>query len=741
MPNAVFRSLTGKVLFAMTRASGARRAHSLRAGPTSAGPNGGDPRCCAGEALEERRLFALAVSPVPATASATALGSALVVPNTGITLTGGTYAGVANQGGTYTGFDETNPFGQRLSILDGVLLTTGLASDALGPNLNPGTSTVHNSPGDPDLDVLTERLTADANALTLTFTTAPGTQSIMFDFIYGSEEYPEFAGSPANDVFGAYLDGQLVNLDVNGRPITTNSIFLQVPNTPPNAFNLEYDGFTLPIRVQAPLNPAVTTHTLKFVVADNTTAGYDSGVFIARLQGTNEAVGQPSSDVPTAGVFSLSNAALEVDETAGVAGIVLNRTGGESGLVQVDYSIAAGTATAGADFGALSGTVVFAHGETSKTLAFPIFDDLLVENDETVTITLSNAVDAEMGAPAAATVTILDNEQAISFMPQTYTVAEPTGTVSLVVSRSGSVAAPATVNFTTADAAGGAIAKQDYVPTSGTITFAPGQRSAVVTIPVIDDFTDDEVDENLTVALSQPTGGALDVNGWHTATVTLQNVERPPSIYDITAFAPSGRIEALFLQLNEAVGAAQAIDPVNYDLFLHNERRFGRASRQRVPLTAVDYNPTLNVLVMRPTRPLRDNVFYEVVVRGTTTSGIRGVANEALDANFDRLPDLLGAGEDFVGYFGRGNRLTYLDRNGDRVKLGAKGGGVIEVFRDIYREPRIVRYLGAVPGSAVYGSVRPTAGVSDRVTTIGLLLLNGAESHLPVPPFLIHAAF
>ena len=440
-------------------------------------------------------------------------------------------------------------------------------------------------------------------------------------------------------------------------------------------------------------------------------------------------------------MFSLSNATLEVDETAGVAGIVLNRTGGESGQVQVNYAITPGTATEALDYGAVSGTVVFAHGETSKTLAFPILDDLLVENNETVTLTLSNAVDAELGTIATAVFTILDNEQAISFMPQTYTVSEPTGTVSLAVSRSGSVAAPATVNFTTADAAGGATAKQDYVPTSGTISFAAGQRTAVVTIPIIDDFVDAEADENITVSLSAPTGGGLDVNGWHTATVTVQNVDRPPSIYDITAFAPNGRTEALFLQLNEAVVAAQAIDPVNYDLFLHNERRFGRASRQRVPLTAVDYNPTLNVLVMRPARPLRDNAFYEVVVRGTTTSGVRGVANEAIDANFDRLPDLLGAGEDFVGYFGRGTRLSYLDRNGDRVKLGAKGGGLIEVFRDIYREPRTVRYLGAVPGSAVYGTVTPTARVSDRTTTIGVLLLNGAESHLPVPPFVIQAAF
>lgn len=733
MPNAVFRSLTGKVLSAVTRARRAAAAHALDA-----------VRPVCGEPLEERRLFALAVAPVPAAASATALGNALVVPNTGITLTGGTYTGVNNQGGTYTGFDESNAAGNRLRILDGVLLTTGLAAGALGPNDDAGTSTVHDSLGDPDLDLLTQRLTTDANALTLTFTTAPGTQSIMFDFIYGSEEYPEFAGSPANDVFAAYLDGQLVNLDINAQPITTNSIFLQVPNPQsagfnPASFNLEYDGFTPRVRTQAPLDPTLTTHTLKFVVADNTTAGLDSGVFISRLQGTAEAVGTASTDVPTPGTFTLSNAALSADETAGVAGIVVNRGGGESGQVQVNYAITGGTATAGADFTALSGTVTFAHGETAKALAFPILDDLLVENDETVIVTLSAPVDADLAAPDAATVTILDNEQAISFMPSTYSLGESGLVAGLVVSRSGDVSAPATVNYATADAPGGAVAGQDYAATSGTINFAPGQRTAFITVPIIDDFVDGEANESFTVALTQPAGGSLDVNGWHTATVTLANEDRPPSIYDITAFAPSGRIEALFLQLNEPVVAAQAIDPANYDLFLHNERRFnGPTSRRRVPLAAVDYNPTLKVLVMRPQRTLRDNAFYEVVVRGTTPNGIRGVANEALDGNFDRLPDPLLAGEDFIGYYGRGKRLSYFDRDGDRVTLGAKGGGMIEVFRDIYREPRTVRYLGAVPGSALWGKLA-AARRSDDVTSIGTILLNGARNHLETPPFIVRA--
>src|SRR5262249_8670706 len=58
------------------------------------------------------------------------------------------------------------------------------------------------------------------------------------------------------------------------------------------------------------------------------------------------------------------------------------------------------------------GTVRFAAGESSKTFTIPIINDVLVEGNETFTITLSNAVGATLGLPAAATVTIVDNDAA-----------------------------------------------------------------------------------------------------------------------------------------------------------------------------------------------------------------------------------------------------------------------------------------------------------------------------------------
>jgi Calx-beta domain/RTX calcium-binding nonapeptide repeat (4 copies) len=69
--------------------------------------------------------------------------------------------------------------------------------------------------------------------------------------------------------------------------------------------------------------------------------------------------------------------------------------------VSVGYATADGTATAGSDYTATSGTLVFAPGETSKTIGVPIIADTVVEPDETLTLTLSNPVNAKLGTAQA----------------------------------------------------------------------------------------------------------------------------------------------------------------------------------------------------------------------------------------------------------------------------------------------------------------------------------------------------
>jgi hypothetical protein len=77
--------------------------------------------------------------------------------------------------------------------------------------------------------------------------------------------------------------------------------------------------------------------------------------------------------------------------------------------VTVAYTTADGTANAGTDYTATSGTLAFAPGQTSQTVAVPVVGDTAFEPDETFTLTLSNPVNATL-ATATATGTITNND-------------------------------------------------------------------------------------------------------------------------------------------------------------------------------------------------------------------------------------------------------------------------------------------------------------------------------------------
>src|SRR5262249_30662477 len=98
-------------------------------------------------------------------------------------------------------------------------------------------------------------------------------------------------------------------------------------------------------------------------------------------------------------------------ENGGTATITVTRTGGSNVPVTVNYATSDGSATAGADYTATSGTLNFGIGETSKTFTVPITNDALVEGNETATLTLSSPTNgAILGGQTTATLTIVDDD-------------------------------------------------------------------------------------------------------------------------------------------------------------------------------------------------------------------------------------------------------------------------------------------------------------------------------------------
>ena len=115
------------------------------------------------------------------------------------------------------------------------------------------------------------------------------------------------------------------------------------------------------------------------------------------------------------------------DATFAVA-VRLDEYRNTTGTVAVDYATSDGTATAGSDYGATSGTLSFAPGETSKTVNVPVTGDTTDEPDETFTLTLSNASGGATISNASATGTIIDDDDTTA--PDTAITEGPSGTVS-----------------------------------------------------------------------------------------------------------------------------------------------------------------------------------------------------------------------------------------------------------------------------------------------------------------------
>ena len=132
-----------------------------------------------------------------------------------------------------------------------------------------------------------------------------------------------------------------------------------------------------------------------------------AGVLIADAVATGTIRNTEDQAEPRAVSVSDASAA---EGDSGVFTVSLSATSSQQ--VTVDYATADGTATAGEDYTATSGTLTFQAGETTKTISVPITDDTEDDGGETFTLTLSNASGADLG-DAEATGTIRDTKTAV----------------------------------------------------------------------------------------------------------------------------------------------------------------------------------------------------------------------------------------------------------------------------------------------------------------------------------------
>ena len=291
--------------------------------------------------------------------SATALQMANLIFGDGVTVNAASYTGDNRASAIFSDGDTIAP---DVTPSDtGVILSTGQATAftrvGTQSNVSASTTTGNNGPNnDADFNAIANASTFDASYLEIDFTPDPGVNFVTMNFVFASEEYPEFSSSIYNDVVGVWVDGNLVPLAVGngntsvGNVNQTNNINLYNDNTS-DQVNTEMDGYTVTMTLTIPVRPE-EVNSIKIGVADVADSNYDSNLLIAAnsIQGTLVAVEDTGSIFPD-GTRTIDVLANDLNATGGTlmvthingeevnAGDTINLPSGETATLNLDGTI------------------------------------------------------------------------------------------------------------------------------------------------------------------------------------------------------------------------------------------------------------------------------------------------------------------------------------------------------------------------------------------------------------------
>jgi gliding motility-associated-like protein len=316
----------------------------------------------------------------------------------GVTVSNITYSGA---GAAISEFTANNT---NLGIASGIVMTTGTVlnngAGPQGPNNSTNAGVDNNVGGSTLLGGITGGVTT-YNAATLEFDFVPYSDTIRFKYVFGSEEYPEYAppnNSSYNDVFGFFISGPGISglqniakipngsiVSINNINAVTNSSYFNNNgdgNTAPqnaSSFYIQYDGFTDVLEAVAKVQCGKTYH-LVLAVADVGDGIWDSGIFLE--------ANSLSSKTPVDITYTLSQQAFSdpnlMAEGCVSATVTLQRgTNGLASALTIPINVS-GTATEGVDYTTIPNSITFPPGQSNVQFSLDAFADLIVEGQETI---------------------------------------------------------------------------------------------------------------------------------------------------------------------------------------------------------------------------------------------------------------------------------------------------------------------------------------------------------------------
>jgi len=318
----------------------------------------------------------------------------------GVLVSNITYNGSASAIGSF------GATGTNLGITNGIVMTTGTVLNTgagpQGPNNQPGAGVDNNAGGSALLTNLING-TQTYNAAILEFDFIPYSDTVRFKYVFGSDEYPEFAppnSSGFNDVFGFFISGpgitgmqNIAKLPSNGSIVSINNVnaitnssfynFNGDGNSPPynsNPFYIQYDGFTDVLEAVSRVECGETYH-LVLAIADVGDGQWDSGIFLE--------ANSLSSQTPIVIDYSISDTLFSSPSIMAegcVSGTVtLSREDNLNTSLTIPIQVG-GTATNNVDFSGVPTSVTFSPGDSLISFNISTNSDLLSENQETIVL-------------------------------------------------------------------------------------------------------------------------------------------------------------------------------------------------------------------------------------------------------------------------------------------------------------------------------------------------------------------
>ena len=204
----------------------------------------------------------------------------------GVTVVSASYSGDNGSSGIYSGGETTSP---GVTPGDtGVIFSTGRVTDFTNSsgqaNQSNGTST--NTSGvnnNAQFNAAAGARTYDASFMDVDF--IPTGDVMTMQFVFASDEYPEYQNSLYQDFVGVWINGVQVDLSVGngdtdpGNVNSTNNQNLYVDNTG-SQYNTEMDGFTVTMTLTIPVI-AGAVNSIRIGIADVSDSSYDSSLLIA----------------------------------------------------------------------------------------------------------------------------------------------------------------------------------------------------------------------------------------------------------------------------------------------------------------------------------------------------------------------------------------------------------------------------------------------------------------------------